>query len=212
VLFEAADRLGGQLRARSARAGLRRDLIGIVDWRVAELERLGVDCAASTAMRQAPDVLAETPDLVMVATGGIPDFGPVAGQRPVPQPVWDVLAIPSQVANEVLIYDATGRHPGALGRSRRWRRHGTVGDVCRRDPSMAPEMEHHSSIIYRKVGWPNTACGSCWSMSWSRSRLAGRVGATSRAAPPADGPRAGSTTHAQVVVEHGTDSRERPLR
>ena len=42
MLFEAASRLGGQLLL-ATKATWRKDLIAIVDWRAAELERLGVD-------------------------------------------------------------------------------------------------------------------------------------------------------------------------
>src|SRR5947209_211644 len=72
VLFEAADRLGGQVLL-GTRASWRRDLLGIIDWRAAELARLGV------AMRLnlyavAADVKAEAPDVVIIATGGVPDI------------------------------------------------------------------------------------------------------------------------------------------
>src|SRR4030095_7339385 len=71
VLFEAASQLGGQLLL-AVRATWRRDLIAIVDWRTAELARLGVDVRLNT-YATADDVLREKPDAVIVATGGMPD-------------------------------------------------------------------------------------------------------------------------------------------
>ncbi|WP_233610492.1 FAD-dependent oxidoreductase, partial [Corallococcus sp. AB049A] len=71
VLFEATDRLGGQL-ALATRAHLRHDLKGIVDWREAELERLGVTLHLN-AYATVETVLAEAPDIVIVAAGGYPD-------------------------------------------------------------------------------------------------------------------------------------------
>ncbi|YCI04569.1 NADH:flavin oxidoreductase [Ensifer sp. D2-11] len=147
VLLEAANRLGGQL-VLAAKVRLRRDLIGIVDWRIAELERLGVD-ARLNVYAEAPDVLAEAPDLVLVATGGIPDFGPVAGSE-LCLSVFDALGDPGQVAGDVLIYDATGRHPAPSAAAEIAATGITVTFVSR-DPSIAPEMEHHSSITYRKA-------------------------------------------------------------
>ena len=47
TLYEANDRFGGQV-ALAATSERRRDLIGIVDWRVAECRRLGVSCGATT--------------------------------------------------------------------------------------------------------------------------------------------------------------------
>jgi 2,4-dienoyl-CoA reductase-like NADH-dependent reductase (Old Yellow Enzyme family) len=147
VLLEAADRLGGQL-VLASRARLRRDLIGIVDWRIAELERLGVDVRLNQYV-EVPDVLAEAPDLVIVATGGIPDFGPVAGSE-LCLSVFDALGNPSQIADDVLVYDATGRHPAPSAAIELAKAGKTVTFVAR-DPSIAPEMEHHSSITYRKM-------------------------------------------------------------
>ena len=73
VLFEAANRLGGQLLL-AVRATWRRDLIAIVDWRTAELARLGVEVRLNT-YAVADDVLREKPDAVIVATGGVPATG-----------------------------------------------------------------------------------------------------------------------------------------
>ncbi|MDX0704175.1 NAD(P)-binding protein [Sinorhizobium medicae] len=147
VLLEAADRLGGQL-VLAAKARLRRDLIGIVGWRVAELERLGVDVRLNV-YAEALDVLADAPDLVLVATGGIPDFGSVGGSE-LCLSVFDALGNPAQVADDVLIYDATGRHPAPSAAAEIAATGRTVTFVAR-DASIAPEMEHHSSITYRKA-------------------------------------------------------------
>jgi 2,4-dienoyl-CoA reductase-like NADH-dependent reductase (Old Yellow Enzyme family) len=197
VLFEAADRLGGQL-VLAAKAGLRRNLIGIVDWRVAELERLGVDVRVNS-YAEAADVLAETPDLVMVATGGIPDFGPVVGSEACLS-VWEVLANPSQVANDVLIYDATGRHPGP-STAAQMAAHGTAVTFVARDPSIAPEMEHHSSITYRKAFAEHEVRVLLEYELVSVSARDGRRDAVLRHLLTG---RELRSTHAQVIVEHGT--------
>ena len=56
ILFEAGPRLGGQIIV-AASARERRDLIGIVDWRVSELERLGVEVRTNS---YAEDALAKS--------------------------------------------------------------------------------------------------------------------------------------------------------
>src|SRR5699024_699984 len=71
VLLEAADAPGGQVRL-AASAARRRDLIGIIDWRVAEAKHTGVEFRFGS-YAEAEDVLAESPDLVVVATGGVPN-------------------------------------------------------------------------------------------------------------------------------------------
>ncbi|MCL4168494.1 UNVERIFIED_CONTAM: hypothetical protein GTU68_060287, partial [Idotea baltica] len=65
VLFEAAPKLGGQVRV-AAQASVRKDLIGIVDWLVSEVELLGVDIRYNCFTAD-EDVAAENPDVVIIA-------------------------------------------------------------------------------------------------------------------------------------------------
>ena len=108
VLFEATGTLGGQINL-AARAGWRKDLIGIVDWLRAEVERLEVDIRWNTF---ADDdlVQAEQPDVVVVATGGLPDTDYVAGGEHAIS-TWDVLA-GQDISGSVLVYDDNGQFQG----------------------------------------------------------------------------------------------------
>ncbi len=108
VLFEAAQKLGGQVLL-GARAGWRKDLIGLVEWRVAELDRLGVETRTGV-FAEAAHVLAENPDAVIVATGGAPDIDWIDGAEHCAS-VWDVISGSAPLTGEVLVYDGTGRHP-----------------------------------------------------------------------------------------------------
>ncbi len=107
VLFEANGQLGGQI-ALAARAPHRRDLIGITDWLAAEVGHLGVDVRLN-AYAELPDIKAEHPDIVVVATGGLPNTGIVDGAENVVS-VWDVLGGQAAPRGEVLIYDDNGQH------------------------------------------------------------------------------------------------------
>jgi NADPH-dependent 2,4-dienoyl-CoA reductase/sulfur reductase-like enzyme len=109
VLFEAQDRPGGQVRL-IARSRRRAEMIGIVDWRVAELERLGVEMRLNT-LADADDVLGESPDIVVVATGGLPDTGVCAGAE-IATSSWDVLAGDAKPGGEVLVFDDHGQEHG----------------------------------------------------------------------------------------------------
>ena len=51
---------------------IRKDMLGIIDWRQAEIERLGVEVRLN-AYAEAADVLAEAPEIVIIATGGVPE-------------------------------------------------------------------------------------------------------------------------------------------
>jgi 2,4-dienoyl-CoA reductase-like NADH-dependent reductase (Old Yellow Enzyme family) len=107
VLFEAAAEPGGQV-VLAARATWRRELIGIVRWLAARLDRLGVEVRLNT-LAEAEDVLGEAPDAVVIATGGLPEVGHFAG-RELADNVWDVLSGAREVGREVLIFEESGGH------------------------------------------------------------------------------------------------------
>jgi N-methyl-L-proline demethylase len=109
TLLEAASQPGGQI-AIAAAAPRRRDLIGIVDWRVQECQRLGVTIRYNT-FADADDVLAENPDVVIVATGGIPNTDIVAGAELVTD-TWQILSREVKPGPSVLLFDDHGDHAG----------------------------------------------------------------------------------------------------
>ena len=110
VLFEAADKPGGQILL-AAKLQRRREIVGIVDWLAAEVEQLGVDCRYNTYAEGA-DVLAEEPDIVVIATGGLPNAGRLKFGAELATSPWDVLAGQVPVAPEVLLFDDHGGHEG----------------------------------------------------------------------------------------------------
>ena len=70
VLFEAGRRLGGQARIASL-APSRTEIDGVVSYRTLELERLGVSVRLGV-QADVDAVLAEEPDVVVIATGSVP--------------------------------------------------------------------------------------------------------------------------------------------
>jgi 2,4-dienoyl-CoA reductase-like NADH-dependent reductase (Old Yellow Enzyme family) len=110
VVLEAAPRPGGQLRLAS-RAAARRELIGIVDWRVAECEHLGVEIRYNI-LADDQTVLAHDPDVVIVATGGVPDMSFLGAGSALVTEGWDVLAGAVRASGDVLLYDDNGGHAG----------------------------------------------------------------------------------------------------
>lgn len=110
VLFEAAERPGGQLRL-AAKLDRRREILGIADWLVGEIERLGVHARFNT-FADAADVLAEAPDVVIVATGGVPNTSFLKTGAELATTSWDVLSGQTPVAKHVLFFDDNGGHAG----------------------------------------------------------------------------------------------------
>ncbi|MFN0115210.1 MAG: FAD-dependent oxidoreductase [Paracoccaceae bacterium] len=109
TVLEAAPQPGGQilLLTRNPR---RRELIGIVDWRVSELAHLGVDLRCN-AFAEAADVLALSPDVVVIATGGLPQAPAMEGVE-LATSSWDVIAGDIRPAGRWIVYDDGGGHAG----------------------------------------------------------------------------------------------------
>ena len=107
VLFEASSKLGGQVLL-AGKPGWRRDLLGITEWLERECARLGVTVRLNSwAERQ--DILAEAPDVVLIATGGVPHTDWVEGDATILSS-WDVLSGMASLDGEVLVHDQTGRN------------------------------------------------------------------------------------------------------
>ena len=107
VLFEAQDRLGGQV-VLAARASERQaELLGITGWLEQELAHLDVDVRLNTPVDR-DDIVDEKPDVVIIASGGFPDTGFLSNGQDLVNTSWDVLGGHAGVKGEVLIYDDHG--------------------------------------------------------------------------------------------------------
>ena len=110
VVFEANDRPGGQLLL-AAKVERRRETIGIVDWLFAEVQRLYVELRFN-CHAEVPDILAETPEVVIVATGGLPNTEFLQDGSDLVVPSWDILAGSIKPKKDILLFDDNGQHPG----------------------------------------------------------------------------------------------------
>jgi 2,4-dienoyl-CoA reductase-like NADH-dependent reductase (Old Yellow Enzyme family) len=107
VLFERQSRLGGQVNI-AARATWREALSGIVRWLEQRVRRLGVELRLgedATAAR----VIEAAPDIVVVATGGLPNRGDFKGSD-LAATTWDVLTGTVAPGENVLVFDDNGQH------------------------------------------------------------------------------------------------------
>ncbi len=111
VLFEASDRLGGQL-GLAAKGATRRQIWGVADWLISEVEALNVTLRLNSYV-EASDVLAEGPDLVIIATGGWPEPLAIPGAD-LAISSWDVLSGEARISGSVLLFDEIGDHPAAV--------------------------------------------------------------------------------------------------
>ena len=110
VVLEAAAKPGGQI-VLAAALKRRREIIGVVDWRMRECDRLDV-AFRFNVFAGADDVLRLNPDVVVIATGGAPnvEFLDSGGELAVTS--WDLLSGAARPSGEVIVYDDNGAHPG----------------------------------------------------------------------------------------------------
>jgi 2,4-dienoyl-CoA reductase-like NADH-dependent reductase (Old Yellow Enzyme family) len=110
TVFEAAGEPGGQIRVT---AGLkrRREIFGIVEWRVAQCEAHGVNFRYNT-YAEAEDVIADAPDIAVIATGGVPYTSFLDAGDHLVCSGWDILTGAVRPAETVLLFDDNGAHPG----------------------------------------------------------------------------------------------------
>lgn len=105
TLFEASGALGGQINL-AIRSPRRRDLQGITDWRVQELNRLGVTVKLNSYV-EAADLSTADFAAIVVATGGMPKQLEIPGREHIVES-WDVISGAKRLSGEVLVYDDHG--------------------------------------------------------------------------------------------------------
>lgn len=151
VLFEATGDLGGQI-VLAARASWRKDLIGIIDWYALQMERLGVDIRWNTFADE-DTVKAENPDVVIIATGGLPDTDYVPGGENC-MSTWDVLS-GEDISGSVLVYDDNGQHQGPSCADYLSEKNGIDVEFVTTDRSPAMEMGTVNFPIYLEHFYKN---------------------------------------------------------
>ncbi|MCB8881629.1 NADH:flavin oxidoreductase [Acidisoma cellulosilytica] len=137
TVWEASDKPGGQvlLATRHAR---RRDLIGIIDWRVQELQRLGVEIRFGI-YAEAADVEAAAPDVIFLATGGLPDTDVLRDGNALVVSAWDILSGQVKPAERVLVFDDNGAYP-AMQAAEMMAEAGSSVEIVTPERFFAPEM------------------------------------------------------------------------
>lgn len=147
-VLEASSRAGGQVNLLT-RNPRRKEMVGIVDWRLAELERLGVSIHYDT-FAGAEDVLAFDPDLVVIATGGIAQSPELEVGDDLVTSSWDILAGSVKPEGPVLLYDDNGGHPG-MSAAEVIANAGVELEVVSPERFFAPEMGGMNHVPYAKT-------------------------------------------------------------
>ena len=149
TVFEAQPDPGGQVRL-TAQSPRRCEMISIIDWRMAQ-------CAAREVVfhfntwAEAEDVTALDPDVVIVATGGIPNTELFESGKEQGHVVtsWDLISGDVKPGSNVLIYDESGDHPG-LQAAEVAASDGATVEVMTPDRVFAPDIMAMNLVPYMR--------------------------------------------------------------
>lgn len=114
TVFEAQPDPGGQIRL-TAQSDRRREMISIIDWRMTQCAARDVEFRFNT-WAEAGDVTVLNPDVVVIATGGLPnvELFETGRDQDLVVPAWDLISGDVKPGQNVLIYDESGDHPGLM--------------------------------------------------------------------------------------------------
>ncbi|WP_265516871.1 NADH:flavin oxidoreductase [Nitratireductor luteus] len=137
IVHEAANDLGGQIRL-TAQTERRAEMMQIIQWRFEECERMGVTFHFNS-FADDETVLADKPDVVIVATGGLPHTDVLQEGGDLVVSSWDILSGDARPGRNVLIYDDAGDY-AALQAAEKIAGTGARVEIMTRDRSFAPEV------------------------------------------------------------------------
>ncbi len=198
VVLEAANNPGGQIRL-TAQSERRREMIGIIDWRMSQCEKLGVTFRFNT-WAEADTVLTERPDVVIIATGGLPHTEVLSKGNELVVSSWDIISGDVKPGTNVLIFDDAGDHAG-LQAAEFLAKAGAKVEIMTPDRSFAPEVMAMNLVPYmrslQKLDVTFTVTYRLESVEKSGNQIIAHVGSDY-------GGVAKQQTFDQIVVNHGT--------
>jgi hypothetical protein len=151
-------------------------------------------------LAEAADVLAERPDVVIVATGGLPDTAVLDAGEDLVVSSWDILSGDARPGAEVLLFDDNGAHPG-LQAAECLAEAGARLEIVTPERYFAPEIGGLNHVAYARCfqehGVKITINSRLHAVRRAGNRLAAVIGSDYAE-------RTETRLVDQVVVEHGT--------
>ncbi len=147
VVFEAAGDAGGQIRL-TAQSERRREMISIIDWRMSQCEKLGVTFHFNN-WAEADTITAENPDVVIIATGGLPHTDVLSKGNELVVSSWDIISGDVKPGANVLVFDDAGDHAG-LQAAEFLAKAGAKVEIMTPDRSFAPEVMAMNLVPYMR--------------------------------------------------------------
>ncbi|MEP2438524.1 MAG: NADH:flavin oxidoreductase [Roseibium sp.] len=201
IVHEAANNPGGQIRLTSL-SERRREMISIIDWRFQECTRLGVTFRFNSFV-DTSTALEDDPDVIVIATGGLPHTEVLLSGNELVVSAWDILSGDVKPGSNVLVYDDAGDHSGLMA-AEKIAATGAKVEIMTPDRSFAPEVMAMNLVPYMRS---LQKLDTTFTVTW-RLRSASRDGNELLAEVGSDyGDFTKQRRLDQIVVNHGT----RPL-
>ena len=150
IVFEAQPDPGGQIRL-TAQNPRRREMMSIIDWRMSQCAARDVEFRFNT-WAEAADITAVNPDVVIVATGGLPntELFETRQDQDLVVTAWDIIASDVKPGQNVLIYDESGDHPAVMAAEVAANAGATV-EVMTPDRTFAPDIMAMNLVPYMRA-------------------------------------------------------------
>ncbi|WP_157019426.1 NADH:flavin oxidoreductase [Mesorhizobium xinjiangense] len=198
VVFEAANDPGGQIRL-TAQSPRRKEMLSIIDWRMAQCEKRGVVFHFNT-LADPGTVREEKPDVVIIATGGLPHTEVLGQGNELVVSSWDIISGDVKPGSNVLVFDDAGDHAG-LQAAEFLANAGAKVEIMTPDRSFAPEVMAMNLVPYmrslQKLDVTFTVTYRLAAVEKDGNQLIAHVGSDY-------GGVARQRTLDQVVINHGT--------
>ena len=110
VVFEASNIPGGQLNLIT-RSKRRKDMVGIIDWRLKACKKNNVKFYFDTFATKEL-ILNENPDVIIIATGGLPNKDILEEGNELSCSAWDIISGIANIEDDVILFDDNGAYPG----------------------------------------------------------------------------------------------------
>lgn len=148
TVFEAAPHAGGQIRL-TAQSERRREMISIIDWRAEQCAKRDVKFHFNK-FAEATEIKEEKPDVVIVATGGLPHTDILSEGNELVVSAWDIIAGDAKPGKRVLVYDDAGDHP-ALQAAEIIANTGAHVEIMTPDRSFSPDVMAMNLVPYMRA-------------------------------------------------------------
>ncbi len=137
TVLEAADQPGGQIRL-AGQNPRRRELLSIIDWRMQQCMDRDVAFRFNT-WADMDEILGLDPDVVIVATGGMPRTALFASGNELLTSTWDIISGDAKPGSNVLLFDDAGDHP-ALQAAEVLAKSGARVEIMTPDRNVSPDV------------------------------------------------------------------------